>query len=309
MVIPQYYDLFEPVLRVMSDGKTRRRAEIVSDVEACLDLTDEDRAARLESGSRVIKNRIGWALLYLRKAGFLVHPTRGNIKVTKAGEDLSKKMPSPFDVEALQSISPSFDEWITQSRDSARRRRKSKQECDKEVITNQTPEEDLYSTVSALKQSLIGEIHDRLTTCDPKFFEQVVVDVLQAMGYGGGFEGDAEVTPFVKDGGIDGVIQQDRLGLETVYVQAKRVQGTVSRPTIQSFVGAMQGEGVRKGVFVTTSSFTRDAVDYVKTIESRLVLVDGTRLAELMVDHGVGVSPLYEVSVKKVDEDYFEEEP
>ena len=177
------------------------------------------------------------------------------------------------------------------------------------MITNQTPEEDLYSTVSALKQSLIGEIHDRLTTCDPKFFEQVVVDVLQAMGYGGGFEGDAEVTPFVKDGGIDGVIQQDRLGLETVYVQAKRVQGTVSRPTIQSFVGAMQGEGVRKGVFVTTSSFTRDAVDYVKTIESRLVLVDGMRLAELMVDHGVGVSPLYEVSVKKVDEDYFEEEP
>ncbi len=309
MPIPLFQQLTGPVLSLMSDAKSRRRPEIILAMEDHFNLDDEERSLRLNSGSRVIKNRTNWAITYLHKADLLEIPSRGNIRITQAGNEVASKSIEPLDIDALKEQSSQFREWMEANRKAGISRRKSKKETIDSVGMSgpDTPEEVLVDALQSIRESLVSELHERIVLSTPEFFERLVVDVLEAMGYGGDFEGSAKVTPYIKDGGIDGIIQQDKLGLETVYVQAKRQQANVGRPALQAFVGAMQGEGVRKGVFVTTSDFTSDARSYVDTIEARLVLVDGRRLANLMVDHDVGVSKTHEFVIKRLDGDYFED--
>jgi restriction system protein len=298
----------------MSDGQVRRRPAIALAVADRLGLSVEDRTVRLErSGNKVLQNRINWSITYLHKAGYLEIPSRGNIQISDDGRVLASKELESLNIAALKAHSPQFLEWSTASQAAAVARRRGGAHAstakDAGVVgeSDDTPEESLLAALRTIRDALESDLHEQITQCAPGFFEKLVVDVLEAMGYGGDFEGAATVTQYVKDGGIDGIIRQDKLGLDTVYVQAKRQQANVGRPALQAFVGAMQGEGVRKGVFVTTASFSTEAREYVNTIESRIVLVGGQELAGLMVDHNVGVSAAHLFEIKKIDNDYFDE--
>lgn len=309
MSIPTYEILMMPILKLMSDGTIRRRPEIISEMETLFSLSEKDRAATVSSGGRVIAGRCNWAVTYLHKAEYLVIPSRGNIRITDSGREIAASNISSISKETLSGMSPTFKVWRDQCREAIRRRRDEKKDGIGEVTFEapDTPDEMLASALTSIREKVASETYEQITICSPSFFEKLVVDVLKAMGYGGGFEGSASVTQYTQDGGIDGIIKEDKLGLDTVYVQAKRQEANVGRPAIQAFVGAMQGKGVRKGVFVTTSSFTNDAKEYVKTVESRVVLVDGRLLSELMVDHNVGCSTTQTFHIKKLDTDYFEE--
>lgn len=300
MTIPAYQTLLLPLLRLAVDGK----ASTLGQAEALLadefDLSDADRARRLPSGQQtVLRNRTGWASFYLTKAGFLVKPKRGVFQATNDGRHLVESGKSSLTLDDLLQI-PSFQAFY-----SAKPSDNGDDAAAAEAV-QKTPDEVLQDAYDALRQELVIELQDRLLSSSPSFFEQVVVDLLVAMGYGGSRQDAGERIGKSGDGGIDGIIKEDRLGLDTIYVQAKRWQSSVGRPEIQKFVGALQGQRARKGVFMTTSSFSADARAYVSYIDTKVVLLDGDEMAGLMIDHGVGVAPVTSYVVKRVDSDYFE---
>jgi restriction system protein len=262
-------------------------------------LSDIDRVEVLPSGKqRTFDNRVGWARTYLKKAGLLETPGVGKVKITPKGIELLKKNPTRIDRKFLMQF-PTFVEF----------QKVQKRETDTNVIevTEQTPTELLEVSYRNLRAALAEEILDRIKNCSPRFFENLVLDLLVEMGYGGSRR-DAERVGRSGDGGIDGTINEDKLGLDVVYVQAKRWdKGTVGRKEIQAFVGSLEPKKARKGVFITTSQFTEDARDYVKGTEKRIVLIDGEELAQLMIDYNIGVAPVANYDVKKVDADYFSE--
>jgi restriction system protein len=262
-------------------------------------LSDEDRSRFLPSGQQtVIANRVGWAKTYLKKAGLLDNPRRGIVRITRPGIDVLARKPGRIDSEFLTQF-PVFLEY---------KERAKPPDSPPSVLEALTPEESLASSYQSLRSALADELLERVKGCSPGFFERLVVELLVAMGYGGSLADAGQVVGRVGDGGIDGIIKEDKLGLDFVCIQAKRWENTVSRPEVQKFSGSMDGFRASKGVMITTSSFSKDAQQYVETIGRRIVLIDGPKLAELMIDHDIGVTTTRTYRIKRTDADYFEED-
>lgn len=300
MAVPGYERFMLPMLCVMADGAERSTGDVFEAVADSMGLTDEDRSEMLRSGNQTrARNRFSWAMVYLCKAGVLDKPARGRIRISARGTELLRENLPEINSGVLRRYEE-FNQF------SVRRRGDSE---DRGGLGDKaTPEERLEAAHEELRASLAADLLDRVSSCSPKFFEQLVVDLLVAMGYGGSRADAAQVVGKSGDGGIDGTIKEDKLGLDVIYVQAKRWEGTVGRKEIQSFAGSLEGERASKGVFITTSTFSAEAKEYVKKIGKKVVLVDGKDLAELMIDHAVGCAEVTRYIVSKPDSDYFEGE-
>lgn len=306
MTIPDYQTLMLPVLTTAASGETSvpLAAEVIADQFA---LTPEQREELLPSGKqRLLHNRIHWAKFHLSKAGLVDSPKRGIFKATDAGLALLAKSPAKIDVNFLKTY-PAFADFYNQSTGAISKG--SSPPKDVETSLNVTPEEQIDAAQMLLTNALKGELLTRVLDQPPAFFEYLIVQLLVAMGYGGSHEDAARQLGKSGDGGIDGVIDEDRLGLDRIYVQAKRyaVASPVGRPEIQGFVGSLVGLGATKGVFVTTSTFSKLAQDYARGLQHRVILIDGYRLTELMIEFNVGVRLNRVIEVKKLDEDFFDD--
>ena len=266
-------------------------------------LTEDEKTALLPSGRQgIFVNRVAWAKSYLLQAGLLDTPQRGHFRITERGIETLKQAPERITIGFLQRF-PEFAEFR-----SPTRKPKTTQVEPASGDEEQTPEETLEAAHLRMRADLAAELLVRVKGSSPRFFEQLVVELLLKMGYGGSRAEAGEAVGAAGDEGIDGVINEDRLGLDTIYLQAKRWQGTVGRPEIHKFVGALHGKRARKGVFITTGSFSADAREYVASIESKIVLIDGQQLADFMIDFNVGVDSVISYEIKKIVSDYFDEE-
>lgn len=306
MAIPDYQTLMLPVLKLASDGNEHKFSQAVEELANEFCLTTEERNELLPSGSQaVFNNRVGWARSYLKQAGLLASPKRGFFTITQKGTDLLATNPTQIDASILEKY-PEFIEF--------KNRKKDRSEGESEIVSSfgqestLTPEDALASAYNKLRSALESEILSSVKEASPSFFERVVVDLLVKMGYGGNRQDAGRALGKSGDGGIDGIINEDRLGLDVIYIQAKRWEGVVGRPEIQKFAGALQGQRARKGVFITTSSFSKEAREYATVIESKIILIDGEHLSKLMAEHNVGVSTVGQYEVKKLDSDYFDNE-
>lgn len=303
MPIPDYQTLMLPLLRLASDGGEHRFRDAVEYLAAQFGLTDTERGELLPSGTApVFDNRVGWARTYLKQAGLIESVKRGIFKISESGAELLGRGPDRIDTATLER----YEAFL-----SFRNRRRERGEGDTreqaEVVNEDlTPEDALAAAYQKLRKSLEADLLDQVKSSSPAFFERLVIDLLVSMGYGGSRRDAGRAIGKSGDGGIDGIIKEDKLGLDAIYIQAKRWEGTVGRPEIQKFAGALQGQRATKGVFITTSNFSREAEEYANIINTKIILVDGERLATLMVDHNVGVSMLGVYELKKVDSDYFE---
>ena len=298
---PTWEQFNVPVLTVLSDGMTRSLRQLRRDVADAVGLTAEQRAETLPSGQLRADNRIGWAASFRNRVDALDHPSRGQYVITDFGRELLERHPTGITENDLKAVAKEGDEWWL-SRSAA-----NGQE-DQPLDTSATdldPTEQVEQGVARIHEEVASELLSRLVDQDPAFFEGAVVELLLAMGYGG-VGGRGVTTDLTNDGGIDGVIDQDVLGLSKVYVQAKRYAPTnaVQRPEVQGFVGALSGKA-DGGVFITTSRFSPGAIEWVRTVPARIILIDGRRLAELMIEYGVGVQVGRTYRVVEVDEDFF----
>lgn len=294
-----------PFLAQLKDGKERHIREVEEALAGHFALTPAERAELLPSGQTgIFVNRVGWARTYLKKAVLIESPRRGVFKITARGLALLDEGPKAIDAKYLARF-PEFQEFQKASQSSAESH--SAALVASAVETEATPEEAIESAYQGLRQQLVQELLARILGCSPTFFEHLVVELLVKMGYGGSRRDAGERIGQSGDGGIDGIIKEDRLGLDTIFIQAKRWQGSVGRPEIQKFVGALQGQRARKGVFITTSAYTADAVHYAAQIDTKVVLIDGQTLAGLMIDFDVGVAAAASYTVKRIDSDYFDE--
>jgi restriction system protein len=308
MPVPDYQTLMLPVLRLASEGE-QRVADVVDRIADEFRLTEEERQALLPSGrQRVLHNRIHWAKFYMTKAGLIASPSRGRFIATKAGKDLLATKPERIDVSTLMR-EPGFREFYRNEGGAASSAVEDTSNGLEKTKTT-TPEEQIEAAYQALQVSLRADLLDRIGKNSPAFFEQLIVDLLVAMGYGGSHKNAATQLGRSGDGGVDGVINEDRLGLDRVYVQAKRYAAgnLVGRPDVQTFVGSLVGLGATKGVFVTTSTFSAQARDFVQHLSQRVVLLDGASLADLMIEHGIGVRTRRAIEFKRLDEDFFAED-
>jgi restriction system protein len=305
MAIPDYQTLMLPVLEFASDGQEHKFSDCIQSLENSFKLTDEEKSELLPSGTQgVFVNRAGWARSYLKQAGLLSTPKRGFLKITEDGLKLLSTKPLKITSASLYSY-PSFLEFKTRKKDSI----KPGIDTDSmEVMDTNTPEDSLAIAYKTLRKNIEDEILSTVKDASPSFFEKLVVDLLVKMGYGGNRQDAGRALGKSGDGGIDGIINEDKLGLDVIYIQAKRWEGVVGRPEIQKFAGALQGKRARKGVFITTSGYTKDASEYASLIDTKIILIDGDKLASLMVDYNVGVNVIGTYEVKRLDSDYFDEE-
>ncbi|MCX8099477.1 MAG: restriction endonuclease [Casimicrobiaceae bacterium] len=307
-MIPSYQDFMLPLLRLMADGQERKLSEVITPLADQFELSTEERKALLESGQQtILENRIGWAKTYLKQAGLLEITRRGWFRISDAGRELLAKAPPRIDLNLLNQF-PEFRAFRARSRPEAKRGLPSDENATSvaELSSSVSPAEALSAAYRQLRDERESELLALVRKASPRFFEQLVVDLMLAMGYGGSRQEAGRAIGQSGDGGIDGVINEDRLGLDKIYLQAKRWDGTVGRPEIQKFAGALQGQRASKGVFITTSSFTKDAIEYARSISSTIILIDGETLAALMYDHGVGVARDLVYEIKRIDGDYFE---
>lgn len=306
MKIPTYEELMLPILRILSEQGELHRREYSRKVGENLKLNQEDIKKKLPSGRETyLSNWSGWAGWYMQQAGLCEKPRRGYLKITKAGRELLEKSPIKIDNKVLSNY-PSFEKRVLQSKGRKATRNKSK----KSPATSshdRTPDDLIEEAYQELDANLATDLLDLIKKIDPFRFEQIVIDLLSAMGYGGSREETAKVTQQSNDEGIDGMINEDRLGLDVIYVQAKRWKGNVGRKEIQSFVGALAGKQANKGVFITTSEFGESARKYALSVSQKVILIDGTRLSEFMIEHNVGVSKVRTIDIKRIDSDYFED--
>lgn len=297
MPIPDYQSLMLPILKFIGDGKEHSLRETIDSLADQFGLSEEERKELLPSGQQAtFHNRVGWARTYLKKAGLLDSTRRGFFCISERGQKILSENPEEINVKFLKQF-PEFIEF--------QKAKKTDNDVQTPPQTNVTPEESLEAAFQELTESLSSDILQTIKGCPPDFFERLVVDVLINIGYGGSRREAGQAMGKTGDGGIDGIIKEDKLGLDIIYIQAKRWENTVGRPEIQKFAGALQGQRARKGIFITTSNFTKDALDYVRSIDSKIILIDGQRLAELMIENNVGVSPISSYEVKRIDSDYF----
>lgn len=289
-----------PMLKLAADGTTWSLADARARLATGFKLSTEEQEELLPSGKQSrYANRVAWAKVYLERGGLIASPARGKFAITQRGREVLQHPPERITIEFLGQY-PEFQEFRSRSTNQA-------QEEQQQPDSVQSPEEALESAYLTIRQNLASEILARVKSCSPRFFEHLVVELLLQMGYGKA-GGNGERVGQSGDEGIDGIISEDRLGLEMVYLQAKRWEGTVGRPEIQKFVGALHGKRARKGVFITTGSFSAEAVSYVQHIDPRIALIDGAQLADFMIDVGVGVSSSRTLELKHIDSDFFEEQ-
>lgn len=291
-----------PLLKIVADGNEYKLSEVVEVLARQFKLTDKERSELLPSGQTfVFGSRVGWARTYLKKSALLDAPKRGVITITKRGKEVLNENLPEINVNYLKRF-PEFIEF-----QSAKKEEHNVLDSTlKKELQEQTPEEQLEFGYQSIRKSLEQEILAKLKTIHPSFFEKIVVELLVKMGYGGSIAEAGKATKYSNDEGIDGIIKEDKLGLDVIYIQAKRWEGVVGRPELHKFVGALAGQGAKKGIFITTSSFTREAEQYTPKNETKIVLIDGEKLAQYMIDYNLGVSVQNTYEIKKLDSDYFE---
>ena len=305
-MVPDFQTLMLPVLRRLAAGGQQASVAVREAVATELRLSAEDLAAMLPSGRQTtFKNRVAWALSYLKQAGLVESPGRGIYQITSRGTEVVGAPPDRIDIPFLMRF-PEFVAFRTSTAEDAQPEpAPTKEGAEASPLT---PDEQIRLGYSRLQTNLAAEVLERVRQASPKFFEELVVELLVAMGYGGSREDASAVVGGGGDEGIDGIIKEDRLGLDTIYIQAKRWKDSVGRPEIQRFAGALQGQRARKGVFITTSTFTADARSYAAGLQTTIVLIDGPQLAQLMLENGIGVTQTAVVKLLRLDEDYFVEE-
>lgn len=303
MTIPDYQTLMLPLLKLTKDQQEHSLKQATETLAKEFNLSEEELSEMLPSARKTrFYDRVGWAGTYMRKAGMLVSPRRGWFQITQRGIDVLKNPPERITVNFLEQ----FDEFL-QFRER-REKNTENHEVTENGVETQTPEEAIELAYLRIRQSLAEELLQTVKNCSPSFFENLVIDVLVKMGYGGTRKDAGKAIGRSGDGGIDGIINEDRLGLDVIYIQAKKWENSVGRPEIQKFAGALQGQRARKGIFITTSNFTKEAQDFASRIESKITLIDGETLSQLMIDYNVGVNMVASYELKRIDSDYFIEE-
>ena len=305
-MIPDYQTLMLPLLKVVSNGQEHKYRDIIENLAVEFGVTDEERKELLASGNQAIfDNRVGWAKTYLKKAGLLDSPKRATFVITELGRQTLSKDIDRIDAKYLRQF-PSFLEFQNASRNET----DSEEETSIIETNEQTPEENLDKAYQRIRKSLSSELLNRVVELSPAFFERLVVELLVKMGYGGSIKDAGKAMGKSGDEGIDGTIKEDKLGLDIIYIQAKRWKpgNVVGRPELQKFVGALAGQGAKKGIFITTSNFTKEALDYTPRNETKIVLINGEQLTQLMIDYNLGCTTQQTYELKKLDTDYFEEE-
>ena len=305
-MIPDYQSLMLPLLKITADGNEYHTRDLIEALSNEFQLTDEERKEMLASGNQAIfDNRVGWAKTYLKKAGLLGSPKRATFVITDLGRQTLAKNLDRIDNRYLRQF-PSFLEFQNISHNGE----ETEGETDNIEILKQTPEETLDKAYQSIRESLASDLLSKVVQLSPAFFERLVVELLVKMGYGGSIKDAGKAIGKSGDEGIDGTIKEDKLGLDIIYIQAKRWSpgNTVGRPELQKFVGALAGQGAKKGIFITTSSFSNDAKSYTPRNETKIVLIDGEQLAQLMIDHNLGCTTQQIYELKKIDSDYFGEE-
>jgi restriction system protein len=303
MTIPDYQTLMLPLLKLLEDGEEHTIRDCVEKLAEQFQLTAEERHQLTRSGVPLFENRISWARTYLKKAGLLEAPRRAMVRITERGKEILAQNPERIDIKFL----PQFEEFRQFIMSSEHTREPQKHASEQDDDLAKDPVEAMEEAFARHQQILIDELCEAIDRVSPAFFENLVVLLLTKMGYGGGSMEAASVVGRSGDEGIDGIINEDKLGLDVIYIQAKRWASPVGRPEVQKFVGALHGKRAKKGVFITTSSFTPEAQDYVLHLEPKVVLIDGRQLAKLMIEHNVGVAPKNVYELKAVDRDFFEE--
>lgn len=305
MPIPDYQTIMLPLLQLLADRKEYVFKDVVTMLGQQFQLTEQELNELLPSGqSLLFANRVGWARTYLKKAGLLEAPKRGMVSITNRGLEVLKKKPVRIDNTLLKQF-PEFLEFQNLKKEDL----ETSGNIDNSQNEKQTPEETIDLAYQNIRQSLAQELIDTVYRMSPAFFERLVVELLVKMGYGGSIKDAGKAIGKTGDEGIDGTIKEDKLGLDIIYIQAKRWQpgNVVGRPELHKFVGALAGQGAKKGIFITTSSFTKDALNYAPKNETKIVLIDGVQLAQLMIDYNLGVSVQRNYEIKRLDNDYFEE--
>lgn len=307
MPVPDFQSLIRPVLQLFAEGKTSVK-ECIEPLKERLNITEEDAQETLQSGQTVLYNRAHWARTYLGKAGMLESPKRGTHLITQQGRDFLTIAPERITISDLKN----FDDFLDWHNQTGGGNDNEKDASTLEILEDTvslTPEDTIENAKEKIDLALSEELISALFQMSPIGFEQLILDLLQAMGFGRGKAEYKRLTPATGDGGIDGVINEDALGLDAVYIQAKRYakENKVSRPDIQRFVGSLTGESATKGVFVTTSDFSKEAVAYIDRVQQRVVLINGKTLARLLIEYDVGVRVRSVVQIKSLDEDYFSE--
>ena len=304
MAIPDFQTIMLPFMLHIADGQEHTTTETHDTLAKVFNLTDEEANQYLPSGNqKTFYNRVFWAKAHLKMAGLIENIKRGHFRISQTGKDALGKKPKEINLRYLKQF-PVYLENIGRTKDSEK------------IIDNavdielkETPEEVIANSYLKIRKNLSLELLSKVKVCTPAFFENLVVELLVKMGYGGTIKEAGKATRLTSDGGIDGIIKEDRLGLDFIYIQAKRWDSqSVGRPDIQSFVGALDGQRATKGVFITTSKFSETAIEYVKTITKKVILIDGEQLTNYMIDYGLGVSTFTTFDLKKVDHDYFGEE-
>ena len=302
MPVPEFQQFLLPVLRYAADGQEHRPSDTIESMERLFRPSEEDSREMIASGMPRFHNRVMWAITYLKKACVLESVSRGVFQITDRGRSLLSESPTALTRKTLER----FPEFVEFTRKTGAQENQPENSAHEESATR-TPEEDLEHAFRKYRKVLELQLLDRIKTAPPLFFEELVLLLLRGMGYGGTAQDAGWTTRRSGDDGIDGVIKEDPLGLDLIHIQAKRwTTQSVGRPDIQSFAGSLEGQRGRKGVFLTTSTFSSEARDYVSRIEKKIILIDGPKLSELCVEYGIGVSDRPEFRFKKLDESFFE---
>ncbi|MGA2407166.1 MAG: restriction endonuclease [Bacteroidales bacterium] len=302
-MIPDYQKIMLPLLQKHSDKEEHNFWNLVEELSQNFKLSEEEQKELLPSGqATIIANRVGWARTYLKKAGLIESPKRRFTKITQRGSDVLMQNIHEINISFLKQF-PEFVEFQNLKHEGT-------EGIEPVEMINQTPEENLEIAYQRLRKSLAQDLINRVIELSPSFFERLVVELLVSMGYGGSIKDAGKAIGKIGDEAIDGTIKEDKLGLDIIYIQAKRWQpgNIVARPEIQKFVGALAGQGAKKGIFITTSSFTKEAQEYSPKNETKIVLINGEQLAQLMIDHNIGVSTVNIYELKRIDNDYFGDE-
>ena len=307
MAVPDFQSFFKPLLDIAADTKEHSIKEAREKIAIAFRLSQEDLTERLPSGTQTkFDNRVAWAKSYFVQAKVLESTKRAHFKITDRGKQLHSQGHDRIDVKILNQ----YDEFVEfhhptkQNNNNHKTSRQSPPQDD----PSETPEEVLQKAYQSIRNDLAGEIITHIKSNTPAFFENLVIDLMLALGYGGSRADAGQSIGQSGDEGIDGIIKEDRLGLDVIYLQAKRWEGTVGRPEIQKFVGALHGKRAKKGVFITTGKFSGEAHDYVKSIDPKVILIDGNTLAHYMIDYNLGTSTSATYEIKRIDSDYFLEE-
>ncbi len=301
MPVPDFQSFFKPLLEISSDNNEHSLSEARSIIAKQMQLPDADLKELLPSGNQTkFENRVAWAKSYLIQAKVLESSKRAYFRITERGKDLLKQNHEKITVKILNQY-PEFLEFH-----SAKSGKEQVNEVSETI--DETPEETLQKSYQSIRNELSSDILNKIKANSPQFFENLVIDLMISLGYGGSRQDAGRSIGQSGDEGIDGIIKEDKLGLDVIYIQAKRWEGTVGRPEIQKFVGALHGKRAKKGVFITTGKFSQDAITYVETIDPKVILIDGRNLSELMIDYNLGVSVSVNYEIKRIDSDYFEEE-